>query len=213
MCRSTAFERELSSSADADVCSGHSWQVPAMLLLPYIWRLVQCIIIARQTNNQDQLYNACKYFSAFPVVCLSFVKYSVEQPAWDGFWKPLWMLAAFFNTCFSYYWDLEHDWDIKLFTAYPGVLLDRLVSSLTGRDKPSECINVSMCTSSSCMKSVICIHELARQYVFLNSQQLGAKQWTYRLAVLSRGNLYRADHVQHCSSFVRPSASIRAVGR
>ncbi len=38
---------------------------------------------------------------------------------WHGFYKPLWLAAALLNSSYSYYWDIERDWDIQWFTA-PG---------------------------------------------------------------------------------------------
>lgn len=40
---------------------------------------------------------------------------------WHGFYKPMWLLSALINSSYSYYWDIERDWDIQWFTA-PGVL-------------------------------------------------------------------------------------------
>lgn len=38
---------------------------------------------------------------------------------WHGFYKPLWLASALLNSSYSYYWDIERDWDIQWFTA-PG---------------------------------------------------------------------------------------------
>ncbi len=38
---------------------------------------------------------------------------------WHGFYKPLWLAAALLNSSYSYFWDIERDWDIQWFTA-PG---------------------------------------------------------------------------------------------
>ena len=34
----------------------------------------------------------------------------------------LWGLFSLINCCFSYFWDIERDWDIQWFTASTGVL-------------------------------------------------------------------------------------------
>ncbi len=47
---------------------------------------------------------------------------------WLGLYKPLWLGAALLNSSYSYYWDIERDWDIQWFTA-PGVR--RLLMLLT----------------------------------------------------------------------------------
>jgi EXS family len=68
--------------------------------------------------NKDigQLFNAIKYTTAWPVVFLSFVKYSVPLAEWRAFWKPLWIASAVVNTGYSFYWDVERDWDIRFFS-------------------------------------------------------------------------------------------------
>jgi hypothetical protein len=59
-------------------------------------------------------FNALKYFSAFPVVFLSHLKYSVASETWTSTIRPLWVLCAAANTAFSLYWDVTHDWDLRL---------------------------------------------------------------------------------------------------
>ena len=43
--------------------------------------------------------------------------------AWDSFYKPLWLLSALLNSGYSYFWDLERDWDIHAFTGRSGAAL------------------------------------------------------------------------------------------
>ena len=45
----------------------------------------------------------------------------VPVEEWHGFYKPLWLASALLNSSYSYYWDIERDWDIQWFTA-PGAL-------------------------------------------------------------------------------------------
>ena len=103
-------------SPDANVCNDSSWIIPAGLALPYAWRLVQCLRVHADTGAKAQLWNALKYCTAFPVIALSAVKYHVDFAAWRGFYKPLWLAAAFLNSAFSYYWDVERDWEISFFS-------------------------------------------------------------------------------------------------
>lgn len=109
-----------SAAFDADVCGKSAAFVPYVLALPYIWRFFQCLIVAHANNDNGQVLNAIKYTTALPVVFLNFVKYSVPMHAWRQFWKPLWLASAFVNTSYSFYWDVERDWDIRLFT--PGAM-------------------------------------------------------------------------------------------
>lgn len=102
-----------------EMCGSSSWIIPAGLSLPYAWRLCQCIRTWRDTGNTAQLLNALKYSTAFPVIILSAVNFQVTDESWNRFWKPLWLLAAFLNSAYSYYWDVERDWDIQYFSSAP----------------------------------------------------------------------------------------------
>lgn len=104
----------------AGSCSNHSFLIPFLLALPYILRFIQCIIVHRALNDTSQFFNAIKYTTALPVVFLSFVKYSVPLTSWHSFWKPLWVASAVVNSSYSFYWDVERDWDIRLF--HPGAM-------------------------------------------------------------------------------------------
>ncbi len=102
------------------MCGSSSWIIPAGLSLPYIWRLCQCIRTWKDTGNTGQAFNALKYSTAFPVIILSAVNFQVSDEDWNKFWKPLWLIAAFLNSAYSYYWDIERDWDIAFFTSPSG---------------------------------------------------------------------------------------------
>ena len=109
--------RDLGQQSGTD--SGHegrAWLVPLFLALPYLWRLLQCISVYFETGNRSQLMNALKYFSAFPVILLSSMKYYVSQEAWHQMYKPLWLVMALANSFFSYYWDVERDWELPFFS-------------------------------------------------------------------------------------------------
>eukprot|EP00898_Chlorokybus_atmophyticus_P007318 jgi/Chlat1/7588/Chrsp63S07072 len=113
----------LSVLGDAnDVCGSHSAAIPALLALPYLIRLLQCLRSHRDTGEKGHLLNALKYFTAFPVIFLSFSKYYVPLPHWVAFYKPAWLLASVVNSCYSFYWDVARDWDLTLFSANNGCL-------------------------------------------------------------------------------------------
>ena len=51
------------------------------------------------------------------MVFLSYAKYHVSPDQWVLLWKPLWLLAALVNSSFSYFWDVERDWEISYFSS------------------------------------------------------------------------------------------------
>lgn len=55
--------------------------------------------------------------------CSDVLLAQVPDAQWEGFYKPLWLAAAFVNSGYSYFWDVERDWDIQWFTARSGELL------------------------------------------------------------------------------------------
>lgn len=113
-------------------CGSTSWHVPLVLALPSAIRLAQCLRQVRdggllaeslraagdargdEKAKRVAAFNALKYFSAFPVVFLSHLKYSVSSETWTSTVRPLWVLCAAANTAFSLYWDVTHDWDLRL---------------------------------------------------------------------------------------------------
>lgn len=109
------------------MCGSSSWIIPAGLSLPYIWRLCQCVRTWRDTGNTGQAFNALKYSTAFPVIILSAINFQVSDEDWNKFWKPLWLVAAFLNSAYSYYWDIERDWEIAFFTSPSGIEFKRLL--------------------------------------------------------------------------------------
>ncbi len=50
------------------------------------------------------------------VIILSGMRYHVDNADWRAFWKPLWLAAALLNSVYSYYWDIERDWEISWFS-------------------------------------------------------------------------------------------------
>jgi len=55
---------------------------------------------------------ALKYTTTFPVIFISALKYHVELEFWFGRLRPLWVLCAVLNSCYSFYWDITKDWDL-----------------------------------------------------------------------------------------------------
>lgn len=65
----------------------------------------------------------------------------VTPGAWAGVYKPLWLAAALLNSGYSYFWDLERDWEIQAFTGPPSG-----APSTPPRLPPPPCSPSNMCT-------------------------------------------------------------------
>ncbi|KAL9377605.1 hypothetical protein Peur_028940 [Populus x canadensis] len=98
------------------VCGSHSIGIPIILVLPYIFRLFQCLRQYKDTKEKTALFNALKYSTAVPVIFLSALKYHVLPVSWTNFYRPLWLLSGVLNSLYSFYWDVTRDWDLSCFT-------------------------------------------------------------------------------------------------
>ncbi|KAK4342506.1 hypothetical protein RND71_038322 [Anisodus tanguticus] len=108
------------------VCGSHSVAIPIVLVLPYLFRLFQCLRQYKDTRDRTTLFNALKYSTAVPVIFLSALKYHVFPDNWINLYRPLWLLSAVVNSLYSFYWDLTRDWDLSCTSGLlclPGVLL------------------------------------------------------------------------------------------
>ncbi|KAM5580709.1 SPX and EXS domain-containing protein 5 [Rosa sericea] len=98
------------------VCGSHSVAIPLVLVLPYLFRLFQCLRQYKDTGERTTLLNALKYSTAVPVIFLSALKYHIFPEKWTNFYRPLWLLSAILNSLYSFYWDVTRDWDLSGFT-------------------------------------------------------------------------------------------------
>nr|KYP38248.1 SPX and EXS domain-containing protein 5 [Cajanus cajan] len=98
------------------VCGSHSVAIPLVLVLPYLFRLNQCLRQYKDTGEKTSLLNALKYSTAVPVIFLSALKYHVFPDRWTNFYRPLWLLSGVVNSSYSFYWDVSRDWDLSGFT-------------------------------------------------------------------------------------------------
>ncbi|KAK7272305.1 hypothetical protein RJT34_28816 [Clitoria ternatea] len=98
------------------VCGSHSVAIPLVLVLPYLFRLNQCLRQYKDTGEKTTLMNALKYSTAVPVIFLSALKYHVFPDRWTNFYRPLWLLSGVVNSSYSFYWDVARDWDLSGFT-------------------------------------------------------------------------------------------------
>eukprot|EP00798_Chlamydomonas_sp_ICE-L_P024690 gene24690-10321_t len=100
------------SHEPAPICAPLSPLVLGALVLPYFIRLVQCIIVYRTTGNGAQLFNAAKYCSAFPALILSSMEHEAHTHNLAFAFTNLWLLSSALNSIYSFYWDVEMDWDM-----------------------------------------------------------------------------------------------------
>ncbi|MED6172104.1 hypothetical protein PIB30_047069 [Stylosanthes scabra] len=98
------------------VCGSHSVAIPMVLVLPYLWRLLQCLRQYKDTKDKACLLNALKYSTAFPVIFLSALKYHVFPEKWTTVYRPLWLFSSLINSLYSFYWDITRDWDLSGFS-------------------------------------------------------------------------------------------------
>lgn len=98
------------------VCGSHAVAIPVVLVLPYIFRLFQCLRQYKDTGERTSILNALKYSTAVPVIFLSALKYHVVAESWTSIYRPLWLLSSVLNSLYSFYWDVTRDWDLSCFT-------------------------------------------------------------------------------------------------
>ncbi|KAL8138433.1 hypothetical protein V2J09_004434 [Rumex salicifolius] len=111
------FHRQVATIAwfEADsVCGSHAAAIPVVLVLPYLFRLFQCLRVYKDTREKSSLLNALKYSTAVPVIFLSALKYHVFPDRWKDFYRPLWLLSSVVNSMYSFYWDVTRDWDMRI---------------------------------------------------------------------------------------------------
>ncbi|KAI0630317.1 EXS-domain-containing protein [Trametes polyzona] len=106
------------------------WILPTLMSIPYAVRLRQCLVEYNAPANESRrpLFNALKYASSFPVIYLSAAQRLVvsdvvavqgeaaaRQP-WHGEHQlfRLWLLAAAFNSLYTFWWDVTNDWGLDL---------------------------------------------------------------------------------------------------
>ncbi|KAK9147699.1 hypothetical protein Scep_006456 [Stephania cephalantha] len=95
------------------VCGSHSIAIPLVLVLPYLFRLFQCLRQYNDTREKTALFNALKYSTAVPVIGISALKYHVLPDMWTKIYRPLWLLSSVMNSLYSFYWDVTRDWDLS----------------------------------------------------------------------------------------------------
>eukprot|EP00210_Caulerpa_lentillifera_P008793 g8389.t1 len=99
-------------------CGRRTLYTNLALGLPYCIRMIQCLSIYYRDHDRVQLFNAVKYFTTFPVIFSSMMKHRASSEDWMQCWNRVWILASILNTGYSYFWDVEMDWDISWFRSW-----------------------------------------------------------------------------------------------
>ncbi|MBA0559960.1 hypothetical protein Gohar_012566, partial [Gossypium harknessii] len=79
------------------VCGSHSVAIPLVLVIPYIWRLLQCLRQYKDTKEKPTLFNG-------------------NTSRWTYVYRRLWLFSSVVNSLYSFYWDITRDWDLSVFT-------------------------------------------------------------------------------------------------
>lgn len=130
------FQHNGSATKRPDRACGGQYLVPIIIAIPSLIRFRQCIIEylrVRSANRRaggigaagwggQHLANALKYASAFPVIIFSALQrnLSLNHEAIGLTETSLyrcWLVAVFINSFYSFYWDVEKDWDLTLFSS------------------------------------------------------------------------------------------------
>ncbi|KAK3677529.1 protein-ER retention protein [Recurvomyces mirabilis] len=104
----------------------HPWFLLLLFSWPFLIRMRQCHIA-------NQPANLLKYATSIAVLAMSMIYSQDPSDPWAAWGLPV---AAVVNTCYSFYWDVAHDWDLNLFfmeeyprPSYPIGLRQRLLFS------------------------------------------------------------------------------------
>uniref|UniRef100_A0A383V567 EXS domain-containing protein n=1 Tax=Tetradesmus obliquus TaxID=3088 RepID=A0A383V567_TETOB len=92
----------------------------AALVLPFAIRMLQCISVWRAGGPRSQLFNALKYASSLPALILTAFEHEHHVHKQLFAWKRLWVVTMLLNSCYSFYWDVEQDWDMPWVMQYSG---------------------------------------------------------------------------------------------
>lgn len=116
-----------SSTARPDRSCGRVVLVPLLLAVPSLIRFRQCILeylrVRRSPHRESvgwggrHLANALKYLTALPVVITSSLLRRSPQGGAGSSLKRIWLISVLVNSLYSFYWDVEQDWGLTLFSS------------------------------------------------------------------------------------------------
>lgn len=101
-----------SSPTSSPRCAPLSVHSLGFYVLPFVIRFIQCLLTYQHKKALPQLLNALKYFTSIPALVLAAAEheYHIRRVAFPFFW--LWLFVQSVNSLYSYYWDVEQDWDM-----------------------------------------------------------------------------------------------------
>src|SRR5690349_2210130 len=111
----------------------NQWARPAISVLPFLYRLLQCLRRYKDNKDTGQLLNAGKYCTAIFVSTFSALRSNLASPAFFG----MWLGCIIISTAYTYSWDVRRDWGLgskknkllrnKLMFPFHWVRLQRLI--------------------------------------------------------------------------------------
>eukprot|EP01065_Artemidia_motanka_P010859 TRINITY_DN15826_c0_g1_i1.p1 TRINITY_DN15826_c0_g1~~TRINITY_DN15826_c0_g1_i1.p1 ORF type:complete len:743 (+),score=196.19 TRINITY_DN15826_c0_g1_i1:68-2296(+) len=84
----------------------NSWK-PSIVLWPFIWRFIQCLVMLKVTGSIAHLFNACKYSTGI-IVPIAAVMSSKDAGS-DSLWA-FWTSSVFVSQTYCLVWDVLIDW-------------------------------------------------------------------------------------------------------
>ena len=113
---------ESDNEDDQAICTQSSNGIrPVILLLPSLWRMLQCLRSFYNTRKPRHLLNAVKYATTFPVVVFSTL-FAVRVPYnqtlahlnFHQFWwiVTFWLVFSFIHAIYVFVWDVYCDWGL-----------------------------------------------------------------------------------------------------
>lgn len=108
------------SAAAAATCGPLTAVSLSALVLPYLLRMVQCVAVWRAGGPVAQLFNALKYASSLPALMLTQMEHEHHVHRLKFPLRRMWLGVMLLNSTYSFYWDVEQDWDLPWLTQYGG---------------------------------------------------------------------------------------------
>lgn len=107
-------------------CGNKSWMLAWWLACPYVIRFIQCVWMFVDHKERVHLLNAIKYSTALPVIFFSQLKYHLPEESWLHWCHLAWLLSVLVNSIYSFYWDVERDWELGIFASGGSITQNRL---------------------------------------------------------------------------------------